>query len=112
MPEVTIDLVHLKPAQVDWDALYLDPNNPRLAGMSESVVVPDEAITDARIQADLASNLREVGISDITDKIKSLGFLQIDRIVVRPIVGQDGAYVVLEGNRRVAALRSIRGNAA
>jgi hypothetical protein len=110
MDEATFDLTHLAPARLRWDQIYLDPNNPRLAGISDGVRVEDEHIADPDVQDTIAARLREVGYSDIAEKIKKLGFLPIDRIVVRPIRGQADRYVVLEGNRRIAALRSIRGN--
>jgi hypothetical protein len=107
----TPDLAALERRIVSWDAIYLDPNNPRLAGPTVVDRVPDEHIGDPEIQDLLLGRLREkVGIQDIEDKLKKLGFLTIDRIVVRPIVGQPDRYVVLEGNRRIAALRSVRGN--
>lgn len=110
--EEQIDLVHLKPRRVLVDNLYLDPNNPRLAVVGESLVIADSQITDEALQAELSNNLKNVGIQDIVDKIKKLGFLPIDRIVVRPIKGDADKFVVLEGNRRLAAIRAIRANAA
>lgn len=110
MDEATFDLTHLTPTRLRWDQIYLDPNNPRLAGISDGVRVEDEHIADDDVQETIAGRLREVGYVDIAEKIKKLGFLPIDRIVVRPVRNEVEKYVVLEGNRRIAALRSIRGN--
>jgi hypothetical protein len=112
MAAQSIDLLDLRPANISTDSLYLDPNNPRLAGISESQVIPDEAITRVELQTRLMAELREIGISDVVDKIKKLGYISIDRIVVRPIKGKPERFVVLEGNRRLAALRSLRENAS
>lgn len=108
----TPDLAALTRRIVHWDSVYLDPNNPRLAGPTVVQRVADPHIMDPAIQEALLSRLRDkVGIQDIEDKLKKLGFLTIDRIVVRPIAGETDKFVVLEGNRRIAALRSVRGNA-
>lgn len=108
--DASIDLASLDARRLGWDQIYLDPNNPRLAGISEGLRISDDAIANPELQDDLTTKLRQVGIQDVVDKIKQLGYLPIDRIVVRPIVGTPDKFVVLEGNRRIAALRSVRGN--
>ncbi|MDD5271771.1 MAG: ParB/Srx family N-terminal domain-containing protein [Methylovulum sp.] len=45
------------------------------------------------------------GINELRDTIKTLGFLPMDRIVVRKWKGMPEKYVVIEGNRRVTALK-------
>ena len=106
------ELVQLKPKTVRWDQVFLDPQNPRLAEIELGEVrtpLPDGQVVDARVQADLLDRLRnDIGIDDLVQKISKLGFLTIDRIVVRPLVGIDNSFVVLEGNRRVAALRYMQ----
>lgn len=107
------EFVGLTPKTLRWDEIYLDPNNPRLTEVSvgeESPKVPDRDIPNEELQADLLGSLRNsIGIEDLVDKIKKLGFLTIDRIVVRPLEGANG-YVVLEGNRRIAAVKSMKSN--
>jgi hypothetical protein len=107
------EFVGLSPTTIAWDEVYLDPHNPRLTELElgeEPVKVPDKDIPNEELQADLLGRLRnKIGIDDLVDKMKKLGFLTIDRIVVRPLVGTAG-YVVLEGNRRVAAVRSMMSN--
>jgi hypothetical protein len=51
-------------------------------------------------------------VSELKDTIKTLGFLPMDRMVVRKWKGStatDAKYVVIEGNRRLTALRWILG---
>jgi hypothetical protein len=60
----------------------------------------------------LARLRNEVGIDDLSEKVKKLGFLSIDRIVVRPLEAVPDKFVVLEGNRRIAALKAISANSA
>lgn len=115
MPDVLPldEFVGLTPKTVKWNEVYLDPNNPRLTEVSvgeEAPKVPDRDVPNEELQADLLGSLRNsIGIDDLVDKIKKLGFLTIDRIVVRPLEDTEG-YVVLEGNRRIAAVRSMKSN--
>ena len=51
--------------------------------------------------------LKAESLSELIKSIKSNGFLPIERIVVSPH-GEDGFYLVIEGNRRVAALKMIQ----
>lgn len=100
----------LHPERLQLDQLLLDPNNPRLIGVTGSMsdALPDSVAADPDVQAELQSRLkREMGLESLIEKIKANGFLPIDRIVVRPASGSDRKYVVLEGNRRVASLRIV-----
>lgn len=107
------EFVGLSPTTIAWNEVYLDPHNPRLTELElgeEPAKVPDKDIPNEDLQADLLGRLRtKIGIDDLVDKMKKLGFLTIDRIVVRPLSGTPG-YVVLEGNRRVAAVRNMMSN--
>jgi hypothetical protein len=109
------ELVQLEARTIAVTQIFLDPHNPRLMGIDhgeEPTRVPDDEIPGDALQADLLARLRsEVGIDDLAEKIKKLGFLTIDRIVVRPLAGLSDMFVVLEGNRRVAAAKTVRSNA-
>lgn len=110
------DLLGLGSQEVSWDQVYLDPQNPRLTGIEhghEPAKVPDDEIPGVALQAQLLARLKaEQAVDELAEKIKKLGFLTIDRIVVRPLSGQSDEFVVLEGNRRIAAIRSIQASAA
>jgi hypothetical protein len=101
----------LESLNVAPDQLLLDPNNPRLLGVAPTdaaASLPDTVALDSDVQAELVARLkREVGIDSLVEKIRSNGFLPIDRVVVRPCRDSDGQFVVLEGNRRIAALKTI-----
>lgn len=104
-----VDLTQLEPVSLPVDQLCLDPNNPRLVDKAAAGErVGDTAIPMDDWQAWCESQLRAIGYEDIVQKIQRWGFLPVDRIVVRPLVGQHEKYVVLEGNRRLAAIREIR----
>ncbi len=95
----------LVPQDVPLDALYLDPNNPRFVDL-QSVFVADENVSDVNVQSIALGILdKRFGLDRIRLSISVNGYLPIDRIIVRPI--DDGKYVVLEGNRRIAAAKTI-----
>lgn len=89
--------------------LYLDPNNYRLIHEPEYVEVGDEKVKDKSVQRrtyKLLTGDKYQHIQDLVESFKSNNYLPVDQIQIRPI--GDGAYVVVEGNRRVAALKYLQ----
>lgn len=89
----------------------LDPNNPR---MVKSLRL-DQKIEDNEVpglQDELLGAFDESGkseffsIKELIDSFSKVGYVPIDKIVVRDI--GNGNYVVLEGNRRVSALKKLK----
>lgn len=102
-----LDLIeNLKTEKVELNNLLLNPNNPRLMGKSRKVDLPDSRVSEEQIQKTVLRDIRLEGISDLYEKIKKLGFLSIDRIVVRKISDSDN-YLVLEGNRRISTAKTL-----
>jgi len=109
---------HLEEIEVDIDDLFLDPNNPRLFSRPSIKKIPDEEIIETHdlllkkfsSAPDSKSNEEDGGLdlSALKKSIKQIGFVNIDSLVVRPIDGNPSKYVVLEGNRRLAAILSVR----
>jgi hypothetical protein len=101
----------LKPITVDLTDLLLDPNNPRFAELGQKLdAVPDVRFAEEKVQQQTYERMKtpRFDVSELRDTIKNLGFLPMDRIVVRRWKGGDSSnpkYVVVEGNRRIAALR-------
>lgn len=90
-----IDMSTWKERVVDVvDDLHLDPRNVRLES-------PD-GVTEADIAQDLFSNEEVLGL---VDGIAKVGYLTHE---VPIVVSRDGLLVVVEGNRRVAALKAIQ----
>jgi hypothetical protein len=88
--------------------LYLDPNNYRLIHEKEQIEVSEDKIKDktvAQRTLRLISGDRNQNIQDLIDSFKSNGYLPVDQIQVREL--SDGGYVVVEGNRRIAALKYL-----
>lgn len=82
---------------VDVDLLNFDTNNPRFTPDKR----PNED-TDSAIIAELA---RTADLSELVQSIGTSGYINIEPLVV---VVRDDQLVVLEGNRRLAALKALR----
>lgn len=102
----------LKPIEVKLDDLLLDPNNPRFSELGEELnPVGEGRFADDKVQANTLEKMKSPSfdVAELRDTIKTNGFLPMDRIVVRRWRGQsdDGQkkFVVVEGNRRVTALK-------
>ena len=102
---------YLTPTTVQLDDLLLDPNNPRFAELGEEIdQVPEHRFAEEGVQGDAFGKMKEsrFAVTELRNTIKELGFLPMDRLVVRRWHGPPNApekYVVIEGNRRVTALK-------
>jgi len=92
------------------DDIYLDPNNPRFWSEQshETPEVVDGKVVDESQQTRTSQRISEHGLQELKNSILRNGFLPLDRIVVRELEGHPGKYVVIEGNRRLSALRRLR----
>jgi hypothetical protein len=100
----------MTPCNVHLNDLLLDPNNPRFAELGEpNDTVPENRFAEERVQRDTFERMKSGNfeVAELRDTIKTIGFLQMDRIVVRLWRGNPDSikYVVIEGNRRTAALK-------
>lgn len=99
------ELKNLVRVKVKLSQIYFDPNNPRLQ-TPDKQKVSDNRILEKSIQNSCLDEIKkEVGIKDLTESIRNSGFWTVDRIVLRPL--NRDKYVVIEGNRRVAALQTL-----
>ena len=96
----------LQSKKIEFDKIFLDPNNPRFWTDGDFKSIPDKKISDASVQNIVFSNMKSHNIEELKFSILRNGFLPLDRIVVRPI--GDEKYVVVEGNRRFAALKLLK----
>lgn len=83
-----------RPGRVSISSLRLDPENPR---------IPENHRTDDT--AELAM-LLEMGFEayPVAQSIAELGYFNAEPLIVVPSPGEPGAWVVVEGNRRLTAL--------
>lgn len=100
---------------LEIDKLFLDPNNPRFVHSVNN----GERVEDCEVERKQGEILRiytrnseadpdedTTDIKDLYDSMKTLGYVPIDRIVVRPLENKRG-YLVIEGNRRVSTIKTI-----
>ena len=96
---------YLSPKDIPLSYLLLDPNNPRFV-TSDFELVSDQGASQQDTQKSLQDKLlKEFAAEKLKENMEINGYLPIDRIVVRPIGSE--AYVVLEGNRRIAAAKKL-----
>jgi len=89
--------------------LYLDPNNFRIIHEVEQRATADTEVKD-RIIAQRTTRLlageKNQNIQDLVESFKANGYLPVDQIQVRELPGS--GYLVVEGNRRIAALKFLQ----
>lgn len=91
------------------DQLLLDPNNPRLFDrpISRSPIsaeLIDTKETQSRLLAEISK--AKHGLDDLVYSIQAQGFVNLDTLLVKPLNGAN-KYLVLEGNRRTAAIKTL-----
>lgn len=95
-------------AKVKIDKLLLDPNNYRFQDERDYRPVAEIRIAEDSVQRKAMDRLRDTSLEDLKRSIRTNGFLSVERIVAKRLSGANRhSYLVLEGNRRVAALKSI-----
>lgn len=95
---------------IEWDRLLLDSANLRLLEhVSEELLeTPADQIGTEPIQDRLLTTIRDeprFKLDSLMKSIRSLTFLKNDRLIVARYDGS--RYLVLEGNRRLSAVRSL-----
>jgi len=89
--------------------LYLDPNNYRFADNDNYVPISSDKITDSSIQKRVRffiEGKKREGVKDLLSSFKANGFLKVDVIQLKDL--GDNNFLVLEGNRRVTALKILQ----
>lgn len=95
--------IKLKDTKVGLDNLLLDADNYRVAKNTDEKVTSIKETIEK--QKEILSDLKKQKLADLKDSILENGFVTVDRIVVKKV--NESQYLVIEGNRRVAALKSI-----
>ena len=91
------------------DRLLLDPNNYRFIDHRDYRPVPEDEIADKRVQLrtyNLLVGKNNENIKDLIGSFKANGVLKLDPIQVKEV--SDGKFLVIEGNRRTAALKFLQ----
>ena len=111
--EATDTAVELMPTlqevSASADSLILDPNNPRFLTQNDDRTEEDHFLDPGVIEATLEKMKQEddgYRIGELEKSILKNGWEPVDRIFVRRYRDTD-YFVVLEGNRRVTAVRNL-----
>jgi hypothetical protein len=100
--------VTLTDRSIPIEHLYLDPNNPRFADLGMSKVVPRAKVAEESVQQSALARMMEdrFEVDQLMQSLEKVGFLKVDRLVVIDLPAPD-SYLVVEGNRRLAAAKSL-----
>lgn len=97
-----------KKETVKIENLFLEPNNPRFADISDDALnIPVDRFTENTIQENTYQKMLHprFDIISLAKSIETVGFLPVDNIVVRPLNKSD--FIIVEGNRRITAVKYI-----
>ena len=100
-------MVNFDATTVPLESLLLDPNNFRFTAPGTVALVAEARIAEEKVQAAALERVKADGVSELKLSIAENGFVPVERIVVRALDGDEGGYVVVEGNRRTAALKLL-----
>ena len=104
---------NLPEIEVSWRELFLDPNNPRLHSGTEppfNTTGKDGVALVKRKDPDLREQMGEFNIEDLMKPMGEKGFVYrgIPAMLVKRL--SDDCYLVLEGNRRLTAIKKLMEN--
>jgi hypothetical protein len=100
--------------EVHISDLILDPNNPRfVSSLDDAPVIPDselvasETSTLEKFSLNATNDDEDVtNVKNLYESMLKIGFVPIDRVVVRRIEGTK-KFLVIEGNRRISTVKLI-----
>lgn len=103
------EIIEIQKRSYNLKNLFLDPNNYRFVDNENYKKIDEKDLLDINIQKRtrnfIEGNKRE-NIKDLIASFKANGFLDVDVIQVRDL--GNNQYLVLEGNRRVTALKALQ----
>jgi len=90
--------------------LLLDPNNYRFLDQEDYQLVSEKRYHEATVQDKAYRFLKGRRYEDLQalkESILTNGYVPLELLIVKPYGNKEGLFVVIEGNRRVAAMRWI-----
>lgn len=104
-----LSIEDIEKARVSLEDVFLDTNNPRFHGENDFQLHNSNGVFDSKNQEVVRQYIvRKYGANEIIDSVLAVGFIPIDMVVLEKT--SNDKYVVVEGNRRIAALKTIVGN--
>ena len=108
MPENVF--LQLRQITIPWESLVLDPNNPRFITRTEDRIKDADCVRHQIMgltRQRLSPDSDRYKLEELVRSIKQNGWLPVDFVFVRKLSGHKKKYLVLEGNRRIAAIYKI-----
>ncbi len=98
----------LRDGRVKADDLFFDPNNLRYYALDVEVDIPEDKVKDAATQRRARDRILEdqFEVDQIRKSIRTEGYSGVDRLIAVGLPPDDQTYVVIEGNRRLAAIKT------
>lgn len=101
-------MTDLRMDRLQASKLLLDPNNYRFQDIEGFVYANEDRFHEETVQERAMQRIRsESNLIDLKRSILRNGFIEVERLVVRPYEPVEDRWVVIEGNRRLAAVRWI-----
>lgn len=101
-------MANFREDRLSYKQLLLDPNNYRYQDSSDFRYAGKKRFYESGVQNRAFRRLRdEESLVQLKNSLITNGFIPVERLVVRPYPFADDKYLVLEGNRRLAALMWI-----
>lgn len=98
----------LRATELAPEDLLLDPNNLRFQDSPSFLRATEDRFHEEGVQRRAYERLRsDETLNDLKRSLVRNGYIPVERIVVRPYEHQDGKFLVIEGNRRTAAVKWI-----
>ena len=94
--------------RVPVERLLLDPNNYRFHDDQDFVFAAEQRLHERTVQDRTWQRLRDDGLNELKMSLRTNGFMPMEPLVVRKYEHLEDRYLVIEGNRRLAALMWIR----
>ena len=108
-----IDAYQLKDITISPDILLLDPKNPRIVlKIGREVVYTLQELASVEVQNFILSvvDKAEFHVADLIQSIGQIGFLDHGSRMIVERVNSTNKYLVLEGNRRLTAIKHLLSN--
>jgi len=97
-----------EPQDIDLSKLLVDPNNYRFLDRKRFKKKASTRFHEDSVQrATLESLEQSYQLDELKHSILTNGYVPMERIIVVPYEEKPGFFLIVEGNRRVAALKSI-----
>jgi hypothetical protein len=101
-------MTEFREERLSYKQLLLDPNNYRYQDNPRFVYAEEKRFHEESVQRSAYRRLKdEETLVQLKNSFVTNGFIPVERLVVRPYGDEDDTYLVLEGNRRLAALKWI-----